>query len=96
MSLLNKNNTQRQSQSFKNLSVGPTSMVRSRSGPTSTGSEKFTLVSLCLTKNAREVSSPGKGDIGFNINTNLMLAHSASRFMQQISKTTDSVAIPAS
>ena len=44
--------------------------------------EKFTLVSLCFTKNAREDSSPGKGDIGFNINTKLVLAHSASRFMQ--------------
>ena len=38
--------------------------------------------SICLTKNAREVSSPGKGDLGFIIHTKLMLVHSASRFMQ--------------
>ena len=37
-------------------------------------------------KNAREVSSPDRGDIGFNINTKLMLAHSASPFIQRISK----------
>ena len=39
-----------------------------------------------FTKNAREVSSSGKGDLGFIIHTKLMLAHSASRFMQQIGK----------
>ena len=48
--------------------------------------EKFTLVGLWFTKNAREVSSSGKGDFGFIIHTKLMLAHSASRFMQQIGK----------
>ena len=36
--------------------------------------DKFTLVGLCFTKNAREVSSSGKGDLGFIIRTKLMLA----------------------
>ena len=44
------------------------------------------MVGLCFTKNAREVSSSGKGDLGFVIDTKLMLAHSASRFMQRIGK----------
>ena len=29
---------------------------------------------------------PGKGELGFIIHTKLMLAHSASRFMQRVSK----------
>ena len=44
MSLLNKNNIKTiNSQSFKNLCVGPTLMVLIRSGPTLTGS-----MSVCL------------------------------------------------
>ena len=44
------------------------------------------MVGLCFTKNARELSSSGKGDLGFIIHTKLMRAHSASRFMQRIGK----------
>ena len=44
------------------------------------------MVGLCFTKNARELSSSGKGDLCFIIHTKLMLAHSASRFMQRIGK----------
>ena len=48
--------------------------------------EKFTLVGLCFTKNAREVSSSGKGDLGFIIHTKLYARSLCFTLMQRIGK----------